>query len=199
MTALQPLAMSCTKEELTKHLNLPQETYALMAKETDRVYKWLTTEKAHLKKNCKRKAPYDWSDIQEKAKDDAMNSIAHGGDQYTSYYWNLATPTVSCPNWVARWFLYHKFRYRDGRNRNPTRDDGGSKHSHKRYAENTGSDYQQGVATKYEASDYAYSEHAGGSGNYSSNTRYSSGSYATSQDNGNESKKVYDPVRDLLK
>jgi hypothetical protein len=77
----------------------------------------LTSEKSHLKSNCKRKPPYDWSDIRESSKDDAMREIAQGGDQYTGYYWRLALPTEDCPNWIARWFLYHKFRYRDGRNR----------------------------------------------------------------------------------
>lgn len=98
-------------------------------KEADGVYKWLTADKTHLKKNCKRKPPYDWSDIQEKAKDDAMGHIARIGNEYTSYYWNLATPTPDCPNWIARWFLYHKFRYRDGRNRNPDKEEDGKHHN----------------------------------------------------------------------
>lgn len=78
---------------------------------------WLTSEKGHLKNNCKRRPPYDWSDIRESSKDEAMREIAQGGDEYTAYYWRLALPTEECPNWIARWFLYHKFRYRDGRNR----------------------------------------------------------------------------------
>ncbi|KAF8856721.1 hypothetical protein BDZ45DRAFT_705581 [Acephala macrosclerotiorum] len=131
MTSLAALAMSSTKDELLKHLNLPSETYALMAKETDRVYIWLTSEKSHLKANCKRTPPYDWSDIQEKSKDDAMTAIAKGGDQYTSYYWRLAGPTGGgCPNWIARWFLYHKFRYRDGRNRTHTKGSEEKKRHH---------------------------------------------------------------------
>lgn len=85
------------------------------------MYKWLTSDTQHLKKHCKRKPPYDWSDILEKSKDEAMERISNGGDQHTSYYWNLAKPTEDCPNWIARWFLYHKFRYRDGRNRNAAR------------------------------------------------------------------------------
>jgi hypothetical protein len=102
-----------------------------LQKETDKVYKWLTSDKHHLKKNCKSKPPYDWSDINEKSKDDAMSRIARGGDQYTNYYWNLAPfGAAECPNWIARWFLYHKFRYRDGRNRNLTKgeDEGKSHH-----------------------------------------------------------------------
>ena len=161
MAALAPIAMSQTKEDLLKHLNLPRETYALMAvctsplftippweltphlnfihakylhyftlsqKETDVIYNWLISDKAHLKENSKRKAPYDWSDIQERAKDDAMAMIAQRGDQYTAYYWDLGTSRGNSPNWVAKWFLYHKFRYRDGRNRNQKGEKSHDKH-----------------------------------------------------------------------
>jgi len=99
-------------------------------KETDVVYKWLTSEKYHLKENCKRKPPFDWSDIKEGSKDEAMRRIAQSGNPHTQWYWDLATATDDCPNWIARWFLYHKFRYRDGRNRNPTKSAGSGKHHH---------------------------------------------------------------------
>ncbi|KAH7346895.1 hypothetical protein BKA65DRAFT_382883, partial [Rhexocercosporidium sp. MPI-PUGE-AT-0058] len=117
MAGLAPIAMSQTKEDLLKHLNLPAETYALMAKETDVIYNWLISHKSHLKENGKRKPPYDWSDIQERAKDDAMAMIVQGGGQYTEYFWKIGATEDNNPNWVAKWFLYHKFRYRDGRNR----------------------------------------------------------------------------------
>jgi hypothetical protein len=119
-------------------------------------YKWLTSEKRHLKKNCKRKPPYDWSDIVENSKDEAMRRIAQSGNEHTSHYWNLGKQdsSESCPNWIARWFLYHKFRYRDGRNRNVRADEGSrhtsgsssrrSHHDSKGYAaENTGDYYAQ--------------------------------------------------------
>ena len=64
-----------------------------------------------------RKPPYDWNDFKEQWKDEAANRLACGGDQYTSCYWRLASQQDSCPNWIARWFLYHKFRHNDGRNR----------------------------------------------------------------------------------
>lgn len=47
-----------------------------------------------------------------------MKLIVQNGTDQTAYYWSLARATPDCPNWIARWFLYHKFRYRDGRNRN---------------------------------------------------------------------------------
>lgn len=101
-----------------------------LQKETDVVYKWLTSEKYHLKENCKRKPPYDWSDVLEKSKDEAMRRIAQSGNLHTQWYWDLAVPTSDCENWIARWFLYHKFRYRDGRNRNPAKSSSGGKHHH---------------------------------------------------------------------
>ncbi|TVY27206.1 hypothetical protein LHYA1_G004665 [Lachnellula hyalina] len=154
MARLAPLAMSQTKDELLGHLNMGTKTYTMMAtsipveiinlnvnghnclltalpiqKEADKYYKWLTTDKHHLKENCKRIPPYDWSDINEKSKDEAMKLIAKSGDAQTSYYWNLAGSSPDeCPNWIARWFLYHKFRYRDGRNRNlPSNGDSGKR------------------------------------------------------------------------
>ncbi|TAQ84454.1 hypothetical protein B7494_g7221 [Chlorociboria aeruginascens] len=142
MSTLAPLAMSQKKEDLLRHLNMSPETYALMAKETDLVYKELTSNKRHLKKNCKRKAPYDWSDIVEKSKDEAMATIARSAQsEHTAYYWDLAGPsTDDCPNWIARWFLYHKFRYRDGRNRTVCSEGcthahsaGGAKYHHHRH------------------------------------------------------------------
>ncbi|EPE32233.1 hypothetical protein GLAREA_07366 [Glarea lozoyensis ATCC 20868] len=133
MPGLVPaLVMSNTKDDLLKTLNMAPETYAMMAKEADQVYRWLTQERYHLKDNCSRKPPYDWSDIRDRSKDEAYIRIAQSGDAHTSYYWNLAEPTEDCPNWIARWFLYHKFRYRDGRNRNPARADEGRSSGSKR-------------------------------------------------------------------
>jgi hypothetical protein len=95
----------------------------------------------------------------EKSKDEAMKTIAHSGTAHTSYYWNLASPTDDCPNWIARWFLYHKFRYRDGRNRNPAKagernhsHHGSSKHSH--HGQNGGDGQYDGY---YDPSSYSRS------------------------------------------
>ncbi|PQE29729.1 sigma-70 region 2 protein [Rutstroemia sp. NJR-2017a WRK4] len=175
-----PLAMSVTKEDLLTHLELDSETYILMAKEADQAYRSLTSEKRHLKENCKRKPPYDWSDIVEKSKDEAMCAIAQNGSERTSYYWNLATPTNDCPNWIARWFLYHKFRYRDGRNRNAGKAEAGSsrhRHSHHHHSSHRRSSY---VAAAEQSS-------------YSPGSYYYSGTSASSAVNvgRNNSKRIY--------
>ncbi|KAH9217137.1 hypothetical protein DL95DRAFT_295787 [Leptodontidium sp. 2 PMI_412] len=153
MVGVAPIAMSQTKEDLLKHLNLPAETYALMAKETDVIYNWLISHKSHLKENGKRKAPYDWSDVQERAKDDAMAMIAQGGDQFTEYFWGLGVAEDNNPNWVAKWFLYHKFRYRDGRNRTQRSGQkhhdkhGSSKHKHASREQPAGYNYDYDKTT----------------------------------------------------
>jgi len=117
MTQFTPLTITQTKAELLRYLNLSPSVYTLMAKETARVYSWLISEKSHLKDHCTRVPPYDWNDFKEQWKDEAVNRIARGGDQYTNYYWSLASQQDNCPNWIARWFLYHKFRYNDSRSR----------------------------------------------------------------------------------
>ncbi|KAG9247896.1 hypothetical protein BJ878DRAFT_401505, partial [Calycina marina] len=60
--------------------------------------------------------PYDLSDIIERAKDDAIRVIAEGRESATSYYWQQASETNDCLNWIAKRFLYKKFRYNDGSN-----------------------------------------------------------------------------------
>jgi len=118
----ESLALSHTKEELLTHLRMPAEIYSMMTKEVDIIYRNLTADRSHMKQNSKHKPPYDWSDLRERSKEEAIALIAKGGNEYTLYYWNLAGPTN--PNWIAKWFLYHKFRYRDGRNRNGTKREG---------------------------------------------------------------------------
>ncbi|KAL2070016.1 hypothetical protein VTL71DRAFT_14696 [Oculimacula yallundae] len=212
MAGLAPIAMSQTKDDLLRHLNLPPATYALMAKETEVVYNWLIAHKSHLKENGKRKPPFDWSDIQERAKDDAMTMIAQGGDQYTTYYWDLGSTSGNTPNWVAKWFLYHKFRYRDGRNRSQKSGEkhrdkhGSSKHTHiskeeqSKYsyenegmtADGSSSQGKPNPASSTSTNQYTYAQYDLGSSSYSTQD---------STDNGNNGDNqhgtFYDPVRDI--
>ncbi|TVY47751.1 hypothetical protein LOCC1_G002735 [Lachnellula occidentalis] len=181
-------------------------------KEADRYYQWLTTDKYHLKENCKRKPPYDWSDINEKSKDEAMKLIAESGNAQTSYYWNLAGPSPDeCPNWIARWFLYHKFRYRDGRNRNmPSNGDSGKSPS--QHSSHQRPHHQHSASASSSTSSAYYDTQAYGSmTSESSSSGYENdyGSYDTrtsshtqvqqghKQHDGKRTKSYYDPVRDV--
>ncbi|CZS96188.1 hypothetical protein WAI453_009797 [Rhynchosporium graminicola] len=209
MAGIAAIAMSQTKEDLLKHLNLPPATYALMAKETDVVYHWLISHKSHLKENGKRKAPFDWSDIQERAKDDAMAIIARGGNQYTEYYWNLGAGSGNNPNWVAKWFLYHKFRYRDGRNRS-------QKSGEKHHDKHSGSkpkrssreqpleknyDYQERTIAGSRSHGYSVSYSSTSANQYDAmhydSSQYDYDAQGSSGHNGGQSGTFHDPVRDV--
>ncbi|KAF7876514.1 hypothetical protein EAF04_001604 [Stromatinia cepivora] len=113
---LLPLGMSRTKKDLMNHLKMDAETFALMDKEAERIYKWLTSEKRHLKNYIHKSARYDWNDFLETSKDQAMKAIAKSGSERTAYYWNLGEPLADSPNWIAKWFLCRRFPYRDQRN-----------------------------------------------------------------------------------
>ena len=81
------------------------------------MYTWLTSYEENFKPTAKRVPPYDWSDITEQAKYDAAANLARSRDSRTAPYWELGNSSTSDSNWIAIWFIYHKFRYRDGRNR----------------------------------------------------------------------------------
>jgi hypothetical protein len=97
-----------------------------------------------------------------------MCAIAQNGSDQTSYYWNLATPTNDCPNWIARWFLYHKFRYRDGRNRNAGKAEvGSSRHHHSHHPHSSHRRQSYVAATEqssYSTGSYYYSGTSASSG-----------------------------------
>jgi len=210
--------MSQTKDELLRHLNMSPETYAEMARQVDHVYHWLTSDRKHLKENCKRKPPYDWSDFVEKAKDKAMEKIARSGDPHLRFYWDLAAPGDSdCPNWIARWFLYHKFRYRDGRNRNLSKADGTSSRKSRTFRgdhHDAGQDVANGYyeyayysteTAAYGQDDQAYAYRAAATPTNTSYTytyetipQYASTAqgYTQQQSDGQASGTYYDPVRD---
>jgi hypothetical protein len=57
-----------------------------------------------------------------------VKRIVRSKNPLTQCTWSLAALTSE--NWIAQWFLYHKFRYRDGRNRNHTKSSGTRKHHH---------------------------------------------------------------------
>jgi len=155
-----------------------------------------------------------------------MCAIAQNGSDHTSYYWNLATPTTDCPNWIARWFLYHKFRYRDGRNRNAGKaEDGSSRHhhshhhhsSHRRPSHVTAAEHSSySTGSYYHSSTSASSGHVAQGYNYSpaepgpsnSYANYESGQsyestlaeyqgYTSNVQGEGQTKSYYDPVRDI--
>jgi hypothetical protein len=72
-----------------------------------------------------------------------MELLTSSGDARTAAFWRLGNSSDS-PNWIAKWFLYHKFRYRDGRNRARDAEKGAKK------PRSSGSD-SKGAKTKMKA------------------------------------------------
>ncbi|KAF5876582.1 putative glucose-methanol-choline oxidoreductase protein [Botrytis fragariae] len=116
-SVLEPLAMSETKEVLMKYLHIDSETYALMEKETDVIYRWLISDTTHLI-NGETESPYNVWNFTEQSWDGAMRLLDRIGTGKTSSYWNLARPTAECPNWIAQWFLSRRSLNRKQKNRN---------------------------------------------------------------------------------
>jgi hypothetical protein len=58
--------------------------------------------------------PYRWDEISETAKHLQVLQVVRTASIETQYYYALGryTTSVNEENWVARWFLWHSFRYR---------------------------------------------------------------------------------------
>ena len=59
-------------------------------------------------------APYKWDEISETAKHaEILTLVAHAGLHTRPYYeMGRYMTNVNEENWVARWYLWHSFRYR---------------------------------------------------------------------------------------
>lgn len=59
-------------------------------------------------------APYKWDEISETAKHAGILTLVnHAGPQTRPYYeMGRYMTNVNEENWVARWYLWHSFRYR---------------------------------------------------------------------------------------
>jgi hypothetical protein len=60
---------------------------------------------------------YKWDQLSETAKHQAVLNIASNASPSTRPYFDRGRyyTNVCEENWVARWFLWHSFRYRDNR------------------------------------------------------------------------------------
>jgi hypothetical protein len=60
------------------------------------------------------RTPYKWDEISETAKHREILTLANTAGPDTRYYYDLGryTTSVNEENWVARWYLWHSFRYR---------------------------------------------------------------------------------------
>lgn len=63
------------------------------------------------------RAPYKWDDLSETARHREILHIVQAASVYTRPYYQMGRwMTTEEENWVAEWFLWHSFRFRDNRN-----------------------------------------------------------------------------------
>lgn len=63
------------------------------------------------------RAPYKWDDLSETARHREILNIVRMASVYTWPYYQVGRwTTAEEENWVAEWFLWHSFRFRDNRN-----------------------------------------------------------------------------------
>lgn len=163
----EALTRSETKGKLLKHLQMDEETYALLAvsacrfpicalwpmrfgsgigahvrltdlekKEADVIYKQLVGNPKNLKPSrANVKPPYDWNDICERSRHEAVHKLAEGTNSFTAYWWQVGSRKLRENDlpWLPVFILYkvirstrldggvaclqvfQTFRHRDGR------------------------------------------------------------------------------------
>jgi hypothetical protein len=69
--------------------------------------------------------PYKWDQLQETARHRETLRIAAEASPHTKPYFQIGHYESAEPeNWVAKWFMWHCFRYRDNRHNKETADQG---------------------------------------------------------------------------
>jgi hypothetical protein len=71
----------------------------------------------HSQRNPMIQAPYKWDELKETARHKQVLYIAEHASAKTRPYFQMGRyrTNVEEENWVAQWFLWHCFRYRDNR------------------------------------------------------------------------------------
>ncbi|KAF3050315.1 hypothetical protein E8E11_001007 [Didymella keratinophila] len=131
--ALSPLAQSADKQLLFARLGLNEQGEAQAAR--DRLSRDPQNLTDHSRNDASITVPYKWDEISETAKHaEILIIVANAGPQTRPYYgMGRYMTNVNEENWVARWYLWHSFRYRDNRD-NRTR--GSASSSNQAYSGN---------------------------------------------------------------
>ncbi|KAF2264664.1 hypothetical protein CC78DRAFT_568140 [Lojkania enalia] len=116
--ALQPLVQSTEKKVVMQRLGLNEQYYKMLLQEANEVRDRMSQIPANLAPNREgARRPYQWNDLSETAKHREIIALSRTNNPYTRPYYDLGWHynTVAEENWVARWFLWRSFRYRDNR------------------------------------------------------------------------------------
>ncbi|KAF2248005.1 hypothetical protein BU26DRAFT_595821 [Trematosphaeria pertusa] len=122
--SLPPLAQSESKQALFARLGLTgpngDEIHRMLLQEATRGRDRLSQDFGSLTLESQRnryiQTPYKWDELSETAKHKEIRSIVGAAGAYTQPYYMMGEyGRVEKENWVARWYLWHSFRYRDNR------------------------------------------------------------------------------------
>lgn len=119
--SLGPLAQSADKSVLMKRLGLNDRTHRLLLDEAEHARDVMSVHRQNLTDQSRADPavvpPYKWDEISETAKHNQILLIVAGAQPQTRPYYQVGRymTKVAEENWVARWYLWHAFRYRDNR------------------------------------------------------------------------------------
>ncbi|KAF1911266.1 hypothetical protein BDU57DRAFT_543167 [Ampelomyces quisqualis] len=115
-----PLAQSADKQVLFARLGLNEQIHKSLLEAQD-TRDSLSRNPLNLtdqsKANPFTRTPYKWDEISETAKHRETLTMVNNAPPHTKYYYAMGRyqTNVNEENWVARWYLWHSFRYRDNR------------------------------------------------------------------------------------
>ncbi|KAF2853141.1 hypothetical protein T440DRAFT_487611 [Plenodomus tracheiphilus IPT5] len=113
-----PLPQSADKSVLMSRLGLNDRTHRLLLDEAEHARDAMSAQPHNLtdqsRANPNVVPPYKWDEISETAKHNyILATVANATAQTRPYYQEGCYRTnVNEENWVARWYLWHAFRYR---------------------------------------------------------------------------------------
>ncbi|KAL5115867.1 hypothetical protein ACEQ8H_006269 [Pleosporales sp. CAS-2024a] len=116
--SLPPLAQSADKQVLFARLGLDERTHKLLLHEAQRARDSLSTNPHDLSEISKRsphiRPPYKWDELTETARHRETLNLARNAQPETRPYYEKGSyrTNVADENWVARWYLWHSFRYK---------------------------------------------------------------------------------------
>ncbi|KAF1829789.1 hypothetical protein BDW02DRAFT_610376, partial [Decorospora gaudefroyi] len=125
--SLPPLPQSADKSAIIARLGVSERVHRLLLHEAEAARDTLSANRSNLTAQSRLgptlQAPYRWDEISETAKHlQILATVRNGGPETRPYYYmgRYITGAKNEENWVARWYLWHSFRYRDNRPRDRT-------------------------------------------------------------------------------
>ncbi|EMD68239.1 hypothetical protein COCSADRAFT_33187 [Bipolaris sorokiniana ND90Pr] len=121
--SMPPLPQSADKSAICARLGLSDRIHKLLLKEAEIARDALSSNPYNLTDQSKTDPsvcePYRWDEISETAKHSCVLTVVRDACPETRpyYYMGCYRTAVNEENWVARWYLWHSFRYRDNRPR----------------------------------------------------------------------------------